>query len=52
MDYEVKLGNGEVIKKHVTHGSGDVRQNLNGCIAEGVIHLFKDDKVKACLGKP
>lgn len=49
MDYEVKLGTGEIIKKHVTHGSGDVRQDLNGCIAEGVIELFKDEKVKAYL---
>lgn len=51
MDYEAKLGNGEVIKRRVTHGSGNVYQDLNGCIAEGVIDLFKDEKVKAYLAK-
>ena len=49
MEYEVRLGAGEIIKKRVTHGSGNVQQDLNGCIAEGVIELFKDEKVKAYL---
>ena len=49
MDYEAKLGNGQVIKRHVTHGSGSVHQDLNGCIAEGVIDLYRDEQVKAYL---
>jgi len=49
MEYEARLGNGEVLNKSVKHGSGDVRQDLNGCIAEGVIDLFKDPRVKEYL---
>lgn len=49
MVYQARLGNGQVIDKRVTHGSGQVHQDLNGCIAEGVIELFKDEDVKAYL---
>jgi len=49
MDYEARLGNGQVIKRHVNHGSGSLYQDLNGCIAEGVIDMFRDEKVKAYL---
>ncbi len=49
MQYQVKLGNGQTIEKTVTHGSGMVFQDLNGCIAEGVMNLLKDEKVLAYL---
>jgi len=48
--YEVKLGSGETFEKTVTHGSGVLLQDLNGCIAEGVMELFKDSRVTAYLG--
>jgi len=51
MTYEARLGNGEVLTKTVKHGSGDLRQDLNGCVAEGVIHLLKDQKVIEYLGR-
>jgi len=51
MTYQVKLGNGETFEKTVTHGSGDLRQDLNGCIAEGVIFLLKDQRVTEYLGR-
>jgi hypothetical protein len=47
--FTVKLGNGEVVNKTVTHGSGGLLQDLNGCIAEAVIYLFKDEKVRAYI---
>ena len=48
--YEVALGSGERFEKTVTHGSGDLRQDLNGCIAEAVMHLLNDERVRAYLG--
>ena len=47
--YEVELGDGQKFDKTVTHGSGDLRQDLNGCIAEGVMHLLNDERVRAYL---
>ena len=50
MHFQVALGNGTVIEKDVTHGTGGgVLQDLNGCIAQGVIELYKDAKVTAYL---
>jgi len=43
--FTAKLGNGETLVKTVKHGSGSLVQDLNGCIAEAVIYLFKDEKV-------
>jgi hypothetical protein len=48
--YEVELGSGEKFEKTVTHGSGSLIQDLNGCIAEGVMHLLKDERVTKYLG--
>jgi hypothetical protein len=46
MTYSITLGNGKQIDKTVQHGSGSsLDQDLNGCIAEGVIELFKDKAV-------
>ncbi len=47
--YEVVLGDGSVVKKEVPHGSGNVVQDLNGCIAEGVMVLLNDPQVRAYL---
>lgn len=51
MEYQVKLGNGDVFTKKVEHSSGDVKQDVNGCVADGVIDLLQDDKVKAYLAQ-
>lgn len=51
MAVEVKLGDGKVVNLDVTHGSADIAQDLNGCIAEGAIVLFKNETVKAYLAK-
>ena len=55
MEYEAKLGNGEIIAKQVGHGAGPapfspgMLRDLNGCIAQGVVELFNDERVKAYL---
>lgn len=49
LDFEAKLGDGTVIKKTVPHGSGVLLQDLNGCIAESVMVLLNDEKVRAYL---
>lgn len=49
--YTATLGNSGVIEKTVTHGSGNVIQDLNGCIAEAVIKLLNDPKVVAYLAE-
>jgi hypothetical protein len=51
MQFQAKLGNGQTVEKLVTHGSGSVHQDLNGCIAESVMMLLKDERVVAYLGK-
>jgi hypothetical protein len=47
--YEVRLGNGEAFEKEVPHGSGNPLQDLNGCIAEGVMVLLNDAQVRTYL---
>lgn len=51
IQFEAALGNGIVISKEVTHSSMDIRQDLNGCIAEGVMKLFNDPQLLAYLAK-
>ena len=52
MTYSITLGNGKQIDKTVQHGSGSsLDQDLNGCIAEGVIELFKDKAVQEYLAE-
>lgn len=51
LKYTATLGNGKKIDKIVTHGSGVLVQDLNGCIAESVIDLFKDETVKEYLAE-
>src|SRR6185295_17425402 len=49
--FQATLGNGQVIEQVVPHTSGVLAQNLNGNIAEGVMVLFKDERVKAYLAR-
>lgn len=50
--FTVKLGNGVEIKKSAKHASGSLHQDLNGCVAEGVMHLLNDPQVRAYLSQP
>ena len=47
--FEAKLGNGQTIDLDVPHASGVLAQDLNGCIAEGVMKLLNDPRVKSYL---
>jgi hypothetical protein len=49
--FQAKLGDGNVVDKTVPHSSGSPLQDLNGCIAEGVMALFNDEKVRAYLAR-
>lgn len=49
MRFTATLGNGAVIGKTVNHGSGMLIQDLNGCIAESVMHLLNDEQVRTYL---
>ncbi len=49
--FTAKLGNGKEISKTVTHASGELQQDLNGCIAEAVIYLLNDPEVRAYLAE-
>lgn len=51
LKYTATLGNGVSIEKTVTHGSGVLAQDLNGCIAEAVIDLLNDAKTIAYLAE-
>jgi hypothetical protein len=52
MLFEVRLGDGTVITKETHHKSGILIQDLNGCIAEGVMNLLADPQVRAYLESP
>ena len=52
MQFEARLGDGTVITKDVPHASGILIQDLNGCIAEGVIALLSDAQVRAYIEAP
>ena len=47
--FEATLGNGEVVAMTVPHSSGVMLQDLNGCIAESVMKLLNDPRVRAYL---
>ncbi len=49
--YSVTLGASGTLDKTVTHGSGNLFQDLNGCIAEAVMNLLNDPKVIAYLAE-
>ena len=48
--FQATLGNGQVLDFTVPHSSGSPHQNLNGNIAEGVMTLLRDERVRAYLG--
>jgi hypothetical protein len=50
IEFEARLGDGQTLKFNVRHASGVLAQDLNGCIAEGVMTLLNDARVKAYLG--
>ena len=46
MTFEVELGNGTKLIKHLKHTTGaGAAQNLNGSIADAVVELFSDSQV-------
>jgi hypothetical protein len=47
--FHATLGDGQTIDFDVHHASGILLQDLNGCIAEGVMHLLNDPRVHAYL---
>ena len=49
--FDATLGDGKVVSKTVTHGSGSLQQDLNGCIAEGVMNLLNDPQVRAYMAQ-
>lgn len=51
INFEVTLGNGQVIPFTVAHTSGVLIQDLNGCIAEGVMTLLNDARVRTYLAE-
>lgn len=52
LEFEATLGGGETVRKLVKHSSGNVVQDLNGCIAEAVMVLLNEPQVRAYLAKP
>jgi len=50
IQFEATLGNGQVVSFDVPHTSGSPQQNLNGNIAEGVMTMLRDERVRAYLG--
>lgn len=51
LNFDAKLGNGEVVSMTVPHTSGILQQDLNGCIAESVMKLLNDQRVRAYLAQ-
>jgi hypothetical protein len=49
LHFQASLGNGVVIDFVVPYESQGYDDVINGCIAEGVVQLFSDDRVKAYL---
>ncbi|MBD8879929.1 hypothetical protein IHE49_05500 [Rhodanobacter sp. 7MK24] len=49
IEFEVTLGNGETIKETVHHASGELPQDLDGCIAEGVMVMLNDSRIRTYL---
>ena len=49
--YTAVLGGSDRVEKIVHHGSGNLIQDLNGCIADAVVDLLNDAKVQAYLAE-
>lgn len=45
--FTAKLGNSKTVTKTILHTSGILQQDLNGCMADGVVQLLADPEVKA-----
>jgi hypothetical protein len=52
IQFEAKLGDGSTVVKDVPHASGVLLQDLNGCIAEGVMTLLNDPQVRTYIESP
>jgi hypothetical protein len=51
LTFTATLGDGQLITKDVTHGSGNLYQDLNGCIAEAAMMFLNDGTLHAYLAK-
>ncbi len=51
LKFEAKLGDGKIVAMTVPHTSGSVIQDLNGCIAESVMTLLNDPRVRTYLAQ-
>ena len=49
--FQAKLGNGQTLNFLVPHASGVLLQDLNGCIAEGVMTMLNDPRVRTYLSE-
>jgi hypothetical protein len=49
LSFQATLGDGQVIQQTVHHASGVLPQDLDGCIAESVMTLLNDARVKNYL---
>lgn len=51
ISFDAALGDGTVINMTVPHSSGNPAQDVDGCIAEGVMKLLNDPQLRAYLAK-
>jgi hypothetical protein len=51
LHFDAKLGNGTFVSINVLHSSGVLAQDLDGCIAESVMKLLNDPRVRAYLAQ-
>jgi hypothetical protein len=49
MLFQVTLGDGQVLNLSAAHASNSADSDLNGCIADGVLALLQDDRVRSYL---
>ncbi len=49
IEFQAKLGDGQTLNFNVRHASGILAQDLDGCIAEGVMTLLNDPRLKGYL---
>ncbi len=51
LSMQATLDDGTTVYIDVNHASGGVYQDLNGCIAEGVLKFLKDETIRAYLSR-
>ncbi len=49
IEFDVQLGDGQLIHETVHHSSGVLPQDLDGCIAEGVMVALNDARIRTYL---